>query len=172
VNQVFEIISLQAKKVHKIIYLWALEAISNDEISAQELVLQQEVLTKHAMYMLKAVVSSQIEPSIYIVTQGVEAISAQEMINFNQAAIYGIGRVMKNEYPFIPLSLIDISQTCTDPEIDNLYMECTSKAISITELALRGSKRYMRKLEAVTAQIAESTAVNKFPLLIILSRQL
>ncbi|MDO1449031.1 SDR family NAD(P)-dependent oxidoreductase [Rhodocytophaga aerolata] len=157
-DQVFETMWLQGKKVQKIIYLWGLDTEFSETLTCQELAMQQQLLTQQTMSMLKAVVNNGIEPAIYMVTQGVEALSAEEAVNVSQAAMYGLGRVLKNEYPFIPLSILDISQQVTAAEIDNLYKECISRQASATELALRGTSKYLRKLEKVTAESATMTA--------------
>lgn len=163
-QHLFEAISLQGQKVGKIIYLWALDTPFASGLTAAQLAEQQQKLTRNILHLLQAVAGSGMEPAIYLITQGVEKVTdTDQVVNFNQAAVYGLGRVMKNEYPFIPLSLVDLSQQCPDEEVANLYTVCQVANQPVTEWALRGASRYTRKLEPVTAASAEAAASKLVP---------
>jgi acyl transferase domain-containing protein/surfactin synthase thioesterase subunit/NAD(P)-dependent dehydrogenase (short-subunit alcohol dehydrogenase family) len=165
-SQVFHSLSAQGIKPSRIIYLWALSGEFAPDFSADQLAEQQNQLALYTLNTLKAIVESELEPSICLLTQGVESVLKTDTApNFNQAAVYGLGRVMINEYPFIALRLIDISQSPTEAEMQLLYTELTAAQPKEVEMALRDHQRYTRKLVAVTEESAEAEAQQTMPAL-------
>jgi acyl transferase domain-containing protein/surfactin synthase thioesterase subunit len=163
--KVFESVLAANVAISKILYLWPLNSQFTESCTSDEMAEQQSRLTLATMNMLKALTSQGVEPTIWMVTQGVEKITASDkVINLSQAAVYGMGRVLVNEYPFIPLRIIDISSKVTSEECANLFADfMDAKLPAATEMALRGADRYTRKLQPVTPEYAEEKASKELP---------
>lgn len=136
-----------------LLYLWGLDTAFDGNLSVMELEAQQKSLTLSALYTLKGVAASGVEPSILFATQQADKVLATDnTINFNQSALYGLGRVMMNEYPFIPLSLVDMSGQ-TAAELQNLLSIYTQpKGKKVSEWALRAEGCFVRKLQPVNEE--------------------
>lgn len=144
----------------KVLYLWPLDSRFNERSTSEEMAAQQSKLTQATMSMLKALTAQGIEPAVWMITQGVEKITTTDhVVNLSQAAIYGMGRVLMNEYPFIPLRIVDVASQAKSEEWTNLLADFSSEKLpAATEIALRGTERYTRKLQLVTLEYAEEKA--------------
>ncbi|MBC7923388.1 MAG: SDR family NAD(P)-dependent oxidoreductase [Ferruginibacter sp.] len=167
-GQVFQTLAALGIVPKRVVYLWSLDSRFDDQLTTEQLEAQQRELSTSLLNSLRAVVESDLEPAVFLITQGVEAVvETDQTVNINQAAVYGTGRVMRNEYPFIPLRLIDVSADCPAGEPGRLYAELTAVATQppIVEMALRGDRWYGRKLAAVTEEGAEAASRRVMPAL-------
>ncbi|MBW3546081.1 MAG: SDR family NAD(P)-dependent oxidoreductase, partial [Bacteroidetes bacterium] len=100
-------------------------------------------------------------PSILFITrQADQVLPTDTTINFNQSALYGLGRVMMNEYPFIPLSLIDIDgQETALQNLLRIYGQ--PQATKVSEWALRAGECFVRRLQPVNEaqDVQQATAL-------------
>ncbi|MDF9798522.1 acyl transferase domain-containing protein/NADPH:quinone reductase-like Zn-dependent oxidoreductase/surfactin synthase thioesterase subunit/acyl carrier protein [Catalinimonas alkaloidigena] len=164
IQQVFLTLLNKDILVDKIIYLWALAPQDEKNIESTAFQSQQEALINALLNTIRSVVSQGLEPTIQIITQGVELIYEGDSVNISQAAIYGISRVMMNEYPFITTRIVDISSNTTEEELDWLYQSILSKeTIQYPEMALRGNDRLIRTLIEVSEETAEESCVYQLP---------
>ncbi len=138
--------------IDQILFLWSLDVKMSEHLSADELQQQQST---HAMSMLnamRAIASMELKAKVTIVTQALEAVHAEDKINFNQSASLGISRVMMNEFPHIPVKIVDISQNVTENDV-NLFIDIMydSSLSDKPEVAIRQNQLYLRRLERVTS---------------------
>lgn len=151
----------QNNKVEKIAYLWPMDTQFNPYLSDTQLENQQKSLTGAMLCFLQAVIRSENEPALTVVVQATEKVLPNDKVNVNQSAVYGLGRVMLNEYPFTKVSIIDLSEFPDDQEIGNLYNHLVAKGggdINFSEIALRNDRQYTRKLIAVDQGYVENQA--------------
>ena len=149
------------RKIEKIAYLWSMDATANPYLSDLALEEQQKSMVSELLFLLQAVIQSVSEPALSIVVQATEKVLPNDPVNINQAAAYGLGRVMLNEYPFTKVSIVDLSEFPNETEIGNLYQHLISKGdddINLSEIALRNEKQYIRKLIAIDRGYAETHA--------------
>ncbi len=155
---------LQNNKIsyEKIISFWGLDFESKKELSSSQLKLQQEQLTASTLNLLKAITAQSSEPKVYLLTQHSEIVEKEDRTEVSQAALYGLGRVMINEFPFIPITMINLSDGH-----ESLECETLDKLLSVNqkkhnpEIALRKDKMYQRKLKPVfEAEAEEKFAVS------------
>lgn len=163
-ESVFSYLEKNNIKYEKIISFWALDLESREELSSSHMKLQQEQLTSSTLNLLKIIISQPIEPAVYLLTQHTEIVEADDRLEVSQAALYGLGRVMINEFPFIPITMIDLSER---PESEEWKTLCTVlnsvKKKHNPELAIRDEKIYQRKLKPVVETEAEEKFATSLP---------
>ncbi len=164
IQQVFQRLNDQGLVVDRILYLWALDAHTDQNMTAQALQNQQEELANAILNTYRSIVGQELEPMVQIVTQGVESVQMHPIVNLSQASVYGTSRVMMNEYPFIATRLIDLSTEVMEEELDWLYSNLVSETPAhYPEMALRGKDRLVRKLTKVTEESAQEKASQMLP---------
>jgi acyl transferase domain-containing protein/NADPH:quinone reductase-like Zn-dependent oxidoreductase/surfactin synthase thioesterase subunit/NAD(P)-dependent dehydrogenase (short-subunit alcohol dehydrogenase family) len=102
-------------------------------------------------------------PRLSLVTSGAGGVPGDEQLDLGQAILHGMTRVINNECPNIPMTVIDLSPTVTPGEIDALYHELLHirRDRDESELALRGDQRYVRVLSPVDREAAEQAATSE-----------
>lgn len=101
-------------------------------------------------------------PRLCVVTNGAAGVSGDGQLDLGQAILHGMARVIKNEYPNVPVTVIDLSASVPPCEVDALYHELlhSRRDQDESEIALRGGDRYVRRLFPVDRDSAESAAVS------------
>jgi acyl transferase domain-containing protein/surfactin synthase thioesterase subunit len=165
-ENVFYALRPLATTFSKIISFWALDATSSHNTDSTSMKETQEALTGHTLNLLKVVAQQSPEPALYLLNQGLEKITEHDRIDVSQAAINGLGRVLINEYPFIPLTLVNLSLAPENSEWETLcdLVGYAPKSHS-PELALRGTSVYQRKLQPVLKEEAEKQYAQHIPAL-------
>ena len=132
--------------VRRVLYAWGLAKSVTD--SLQE---NQQQLAAVTLSVMRCLVSLDPHPEICLLTQGCEQIMAEDtLVNLGQAALYGIGRVISNEYPGLALTLIDMSERMEESALRQLYDYFTlEKRDHYAHLAFRAGVRYALQLTPV-----------------------
>jgi acyl transferase domain-containing protein/acyl carrier protein len=128
-----------------VVYLWALDARAGrgDEVEAAE-----TYASLGAVHLARALhqVSDRKPARLWLVTRGVHPVEqADGPAAFPQAPLWGLGRVIRNEFPGLHRCTIDLSAETPDTEIDSLAAELRA-AEAAEEVALRGPARYAHRL--------------------------
>jgi acyl transferase domain-containing protein/NADPH:quinone reductase-like Zn-dependent oxidoreductase/surfactin synthase thioesterase subunit/ubiquinone/menaquinone biosynthesis C-methylase UbiE/NAD(P)-dependent dehydrogenase (short-subunit alcohol dehydrogenase family) len=97
--------------------------------------------------------------TIYFVTRSVNGISDTAPI---YAPLWGLARVMMNEYTTINMKLIDISNKPSEEEIKNLAKEFFTESTD-REIVLKESDRLITKLDKTTQNTLREKAQKKVP---------
>jgi NADPH:quinone reductase-like Zn-dependent oxidoreductase len=99
-------------------------------------------------------------PRLYVVTNGAADVGGGEHLDLGQSILHGMARVIKNECPNIPLTVIDLSEAVAPPEVDALYRELlhSRRDQDESEIALRGAERHVRQLVSIDRDSAEQAA--------------
>jgi acyl transferase domain-containing protein/NADPH:quinone reductase-like Zn-dependent oxidoreductase/short-subunit dehydrogenase len=91
-------------------------------------------------------------PRVVIVTCGAMGVSPRDRdVNLAQSAVWGLGRVLANEYPALGIRLVDLPATPGVVELVALAQEI-ERASSEVDVALRGEERLTPVLEASSTQ--------------------
>lgn len=101
-------------------------------------------------------------PRLFVVTNGAAGVSGDQQLDLGQAILHGMSRVIKNECPNVPLTVIDLSTSMPAGEIDALYHELLHSRSDQdeSEIALRGDERYVHQLVSVDRDSSEQTAIS------------
>ncbi len=99
-------------------------------------------------------------PRLYLVTNGAADVAGDQQLDLGQAVLHGMARVIRNEWPQVPLTLIDLSASIPSSEVDALVSELlyTRRDEDESEIALRGEERYVRQLLPLDRDSAEQAA--------------
>ncbi|MCG8475006.1 MAG: SDR family NAD(P)-dependent oxidoreductase [Cytophagales bacterium] len=146
--------------INHVVYLWGTDMKMSGETTAEQLDGAQGAFAMRTVHTLRAVLSTEQAPAVWLAATGAEAVDINDsQIELAQAAIYGIGRVMINEYSHLPMRIVDCSDETTDEEINNFAgLLCSeNRKVRETEFALRGENIYLRRLEAVNPEEAETS---------------
>lgn len=102
-------------------------------------------------------------PRLFIVTNGASDAEGDQLLDLRQAILHGMTRVINNECPNVPMTVIDLSASVPSCEVDALYHELlhSRRDRDESEVALRGGKRFVRQLAPVERDAAEQEAVTE-----------
>lgn len=130
--------------VEKIIYLCSLD--ESEVIDGELLETKQATTGRDLIELIQRVNEQNINPKIYVVTNGVTQVTGSDAkISPVSAPIWGLVRVVMNEYPQIKTKLIDLSFIPEKAELENLIKEL--ELSEGEEISLRGKDRYIHILE-------------------------
>ncbi len=84
-------------------------------------------------------------------------------LDLGQAILHGMSRVINNECPNIPVTVVDLSVAAEPAEVDGLFYELlhSRRDQDESEIALRGRSRYIHRLLAVEREGAERSVVSQ-----------
>jgi acyl transferase domain-containing protein/NADPH:quinone reductase-like Zn-dependent oxidoreductase/surfactin synthase thioesterase subunit/NADP-dependent 3-hydroxy acid dehydrogenase YdfG len=102
----------------------------------------------------------QAVPRLCVVTNGAAGVGGDGTLDLGQAILHGMARVVNNECPNVPVTLIDLSRPIADGDMDALCQELmhSRRDRDESEIALRGGQRYVRQLVPVERHAAERAA--------------
>ncbi|NRA11946.1 MAG: SDR family NAD(P)-dependent oxidoreductase, partial [Crocinitomicaceae bacterium] len=148
-----------------LVFAWGLDLVSNENLTA-ETIEQAEGLGSIMMMniMRKLNVSSYKEnPSIWVLSSGAQTINGSpEILNLGQEGLRGVSRVIVNEFPNYSTTMIDLSSPVQDVEIEVLVDEMFA-GDKTDELAFRGRRRYVNKLERLSMDNIAKQAMKSVP---------
>ncbi len=107
-----------AGKLDYVLYLWGLE--TTPAITLEEMEAAQNLAGQGALHLAQALarLESEHTPRLWIVTQGVQPVTAvDQTIALAQAPLWGLGRVIALEQPEIWGGLIDLERGQTDTAV-------------------------------------------------------
>ncbi len=135
-------------RIRRVLYAWGLDQPTDPQLPSSEWLHQQQWLAQATLTTLRSLVVLDALPDVSILTRGCEKIVSTDLsINVHQAALYGMGRVAKNEYPGMTMTMIDLSVRDEESELAHLYDYLTQEDRKPwAHLALRGSDRYCLQL--------------------------
>ncbi len=102
-------------------------------------------------------------PRLFVVTNGAAGAVGDAHLDLGQALLHGMARVIKNECPNIPLTVIDLSEAIPQGEVELLLGELlhTRRDRDESEIALRGEQRFVRQLTPIDQHAAEQAAATE-----------
>src|SRR5207248_2906777 len=62
-------------------------------------------------------------PRVFVVTNGAAGVSGDAQLDLGQAILHGMARVIKNELPNMPLTVVDLGDPTSPTEVAALYQE-------------------------------------------------
>lgn len=103
---------------------------------------------------------SESVPTLCVVTNGATHVDGDHQLDLGQSVLHGMSRVINNECPSVPVTMIDLSTEIGAEEIDSVVNELLHyrRDQDETEIAIRGQRRFVRQLFPVARDVAESGA--------------
>lgn len=136
-----------------VVHLWSLDVSEPDTMKAQDIDYAMNTASINVLSLAQEVLSQAGDkeaPRIWMVTRGAESIGDKpEPASCFQSALWGLGRVMKNEYPKIHCNLIDLRPVGQSDAERDQEMLCLLDELLYpdeeNEIALRGDARYVHR---------------------------
>ena len=147
-----------------IVHLWSLDAPRLDDSlagDAKEFATAQRLGSRSVLSVLQILVKDSLlaERGLILVTAGAQSPAGLAEPAMLQTPVWGLGRVIRKEWPHLRCRMVDLSAACPDEEIAALGQEILSgggEDIFEEEVALRNGERFVRRLRRMTlAQVAE-----------------
>jgi NADPH:quinone reductase-like Zn-dependent oxidoreductase/acyl carrier protein len=131
-----------------VIHLWNLDAPAPDVLTGQTLESAIDLGCLSVINLVRAWAEHVKEPTpLWLVTRGAQSVGTDgdlEPIAVSQTMVWGTSRVIFNEYSTLRSTIVDLSSSSPEVEIQSLVEElCAGDAED--EIALRGEARYVHR---------------------------
>ncbi|MBW4632289.1 MAG: SDR family NAD(P)-dependent oxidoreductase [Iphinoe sp. HA4291-MV1] len=149
-QQLLEVVSTSLPACRGIVHLWSLDITPTEETTVASLEEAQTLGTLSVLHLVQALERVGSSPRLVLVTQGAQPIGESvNSVEVAQSPLWGLGRVINNEFPKLQCTRVDISNAISPEEIQSLEAELWSDE-GEDEIALRGEARYVHKLMPVS----------------------
>jgi acyl transferase domain-containing protein/SAM-dependent methyltransferase/acyl carrier protein len=129
-----------------IVHLWNLDAPAADGMSPEDLEGSVHGGSTSIIHLVQAWSEATDSASrLFLVTRGAQSVGAElEPINVTQTPVWGLARVLYNEFPKLRCKIIDLSYLPARAETGSLVEELW-RPDDEDEIALRGEARYIHR---------------------------
>jgi NADPH:quinone reductase-like Zn-dependent oxidoreductase/acyl carrier protein len=145
-----------------IVYLWGLDTVGDDRASGEALEEAWRLSCISLIHLVQALGQYETAgmPALFLVTRHAHFVpGAGGEVNVAQSPLFGLGRVIANEYPQLRCRAVDLA-TASPDEIQSLVEELDAGEEE-DEIAIRGEARYVHRLvEAFPSTLYEVKAEN------------
>jgi acyl transferase domain-containing protein/NADPH:quinone reductase-like Zn-dependent oxidoreductase/SAM-dependent methyltransferase/acyl carrier protein len=148
-----------------VVHAWSLDAASHEKTTLDSLRLAQSegVLTVLQFVQVLAKAEMETKPKLWLVTGGAEQVGrTSNSTSVAQAPIWGLGRVIKNEYPEFDCNLVDLSPRPSSEEAESFFAELWASDEE-DEIVMRGSSRYVHRLARTSLAEIQSQSLRREP---------
>ena len=136
-----------------VIHFWGLDVPQIDSLTTLSFAKNLKTMILNYLFLLQESIphETQIAPRIYLITRGAQSVENNpEPVSPLQASVWGLGRVIVNEYPRFRCTLIDLdahlkAENMKQREMDLLRDEIIGGSRE-DEIAFRKNKRYFHRL--------------------------
>lgn len=131
-----------------LLHLWALDATTQDDAPASALLETQVDQAAHIVHLVQALVreSCATWPSLWVATQGSQAVERGDVINPVQASLWGLGRVIVVEHPELWGGLIDLDCGFDAETAARALFDEVTQPNGEQQIALRETRRLVARL--------------------------
>ncbi|MBN4061715.1 SDR family NAD(P)-dependent oxidoreductase [Bacteroidales bacterium AH-315-I05] len=163
-NTVLDFVS-NKNKFEGLIFAWGFDLPGNDQMSSETIEKAEEGGSIMLMNIMRKLNEAQFKnnPKIWLLSSGAQTVSGTpEMVNLAQEGLRGVSRVVVNEFPNYISTMVDFSSPVKDEEIE-VFIDEMFAADRVDELAFRGRKRYVNKLERISTDNIAQQAMKSVP---------
>ena len=125
-----------------IAYLWGLDMAESDGDPTERFA---HIAFLHLVQALSACTGAQTPHRLYVVTNGAQRVSGEQVPALAQAPIVGLARTALSEYPDLRCTLVDLDLADGLQAVSELADELLSNSAE-KDVALRGTSRYVHRL--------------------------
>ncbi len=151
VNKVLDHVA--GKKMFQgLIFLWGLDSVPNEQLSIHHILEAEGHSSRTMMNVMKKLNDSNYEknPEIWMITSGAQSVGGSpETVQLSQAGLRGVNKVILNEFPVYNSTMVDFSTPVGEDELD-AFVEEILAGDNEDEIAFRGRKRYINRLERIS----------------------
>ena len=159
----FSLLRARVGAAHAIVYCRSIDAPGHDA-TTDELMAFEARGCGGLLDLVRALEAERLTPDVWIVTTGAQPVDRFDAVDVFEAPLIGLGRVLMNEQPALRTRLVDLSPSPGGNEIDALVRELMAGDVE-NELALRGSRRFARRIRGIEAegQTADDVRIDVSP---------
>jgi len=158
-RELLEVVGSQQPACRGVVHLWSLETLPPEETTRASLEAAQNLGCITVLHLVQALarVDWPNAPQLWLVTRGAQAVGTEgEAVAIAQASLWGLGRVIMNEYPHLRCKMVDLSATDSPQEMQHRFEELWLDNHE-EEIAFRGDVRYIHRLHRVSSKALEPT---------------
>ena len=147
------------------IFGWGIDLVSNNDLNPDTIMEAEGLGSIMLMNIMRKLNDSSYRknPKQWVLFSGAQSVGGSlEEINLGQEGLRGVSRVVVNEFPNYITTMVDLSSPVQDVEIDLLVDEFFADD-RVDELAFRGKKRYVNKLERISSDNIAQKAMKSVP---------
>jgi len=149
-QQLLETVSASLPPCRGIVHLWSLDITPTEETTVASLEEAHTLGILSVLHLIQALERVGSSPRLVLVTKGAQAVGESvKSVSVAQSPLWGLGRVINNEFPNLQCTKVDISPVGSPTEIQSLFAELWSDEEE-DEIALRGEARYVHRLMSVS----------------------
>ncbi|AOX02678.1 hypothetical protein BJP34_27445 [Moorena producens PAL-8-15-08-1] len=152
----------QQPPLRGIVHLWSLQETLAPLKSTQELQKSQDLCCGSVLHLVQAIVKNQDlkSPTLWLVTQGSQSVANQSLpIQFQQAPLWGLGRVIAQEHRELQCRCLDLDPTVEENQaVAALLQEILSPGDE-NQIAYRQQVRYVARLERQQKSLTSTQVV-------------
>jgi len=149
-QQLLETVSASSPACRGIVHLWSLDITPTEETTIASLEEAQTLGILSVLHLVQALERVGSSPRLVLVTRGAQAVGESvKSVTVAQSTLWGLGRVINNEFPNLQCKKVDISPVGSSAEIQSLFAQLWSDEEE-DEIALRGEARYVHRLMSVS----------------------
>ncbi|WP_293091572.1 non-ribosomal peptide synthetase/type I polyketide synthase [Moorena sp. SIOASIH] len=140
----------QQPPLQGVVHLWSLQETLAPLKSTQELQKSQELGCGSVLHLVQAIVKNQDvkSPTLWLVTQGSQSVANQSLpIQFQQAPLWGLGRVIAQEHRELQCRCLDLDPTVEENQAVAALLQELLCPGDENQIAYRQQVRYVARLE-------------------------
>jgi NAD(P)-dependent dehydrogenase (short-subunit alcohol dehydrogenase family) len=146
--------------VTDVVHLCSIDTHLTDTTTTDALWHGQERLLTDALQIVQMLGAMVAAPALSIVTRGAQSAEARESANPAQATVWGFSHVVAIEHPELRCRRIDLDPSADDTAcLDALHRELRAADASDDQVALRDSRRLVRRLVHYSPQAAATVTI-------------
>lgn len=166
-EDVTRVLTLAAErdKFQGIIFLWGLDSVHNEAINIDNILHAEHNSSQTMMNVMKQLNAGKYDrnPEIWMISSGAQTVGGSpETLELSQAGLRGVTRVIINEFPVFNSTMVDFSTPVQKDEIE-AFIEEILAGDNEDEIAFRGRKRYINRLERISSENIAQSALRNLP---------
>jgi acyl transferase domain-containing protein/acyl carrier protein/2-polyprenyl-3-methyl-5-hydroxy-6-metoxy-1,4-benzoquinol methylase len=149
-DELLNIVSASMPACRGVVHFWSLDISPTGETTVASLEEAQTLGCLSVLHLVQALERVEISPRLILVTQEAQVVGeSAKLVEVAQSPLWGLGRVISNEFPKLQCTRVDISKAIFPLEIQSLEAELWLDE-GEDEVALRGDARYVHRLKPVS----------------------
>ncbi|MCB0171114.1 MAG: type I polyketide synthase [Anaerolineae bacterium] len=137
------------QSIQGIVHLWSLDNGGSESITSTSLEMAQQLGSLSVLHLIQALAQTELSgsPRLWLVTRGAQVVASDAApAAIAQSPLWGMGRVIANEFPDLHCTCLDLSLAPTSDEI-KLMAQTLQSSDAEDQIAFRANQRYAARLK-------------------------
>ncbi|MDV3347374.1 SDR family NAD(P)-dependent oxidoreductase [Leptothoe sp. LEGE 181152] len=151
-ERLFQQLNEQSIALQGIVHLWSLTSHMEDLADSLK------ITCSSTLQLLQALISQEKSPTLWLVTQGSQCLSREQIPQIQQTPLWGLGRVIALEHPELHCHLLDLDEESAIAEAVQLVVKEALSADAENLVAYNQNQRYVARLKPYAADVETALA--------------